>query len=221
MLGILYEDNHLIVINKKVGDIVQGDKSKDEPLSEIVKSYIKRKYKKPGAVFLGVIHRLDRPTSGVILFARTSKALVRMNEQFREKRVQKTYWAIVKNKPKKNSGRLHDYLQKNQQKNKSFIVRDEKGKNAILNYRVLKKLDNYYHLEINPETGRHHQIRVQLANIKCPIKGDVKYGFKRSNINGGIDLHAYKIQFLHPVKKEQIEIIGNPPKNILWNQCCK
>lgn len=216
MLEVLYEDNHLIAVNKKAGDIVQGDRTLDEPLLEIVKSYIKKKYKKPGAVFLGLIHRLDRPTSGVILFARTSKALSRMNKQFREKKVQKTYWAIVKNKPKKKSGTLESYLKKNQEQNKSFIVDATKGKFAVLDYRILKKLDNYYHLEVSPKTGRHHQIRAQLASINCPIRGDVKYGFKRSNPDSGIDLHAFKIQFLHPTKKKEIEIIALPSKNILW-----
>jgi len=172
MLEVLYEDNHLIAINKKSGDIVQGDKTGDAPLSDFVKAYIKKKYNKPGDVFLGTIHRLDRPTSGIVLYARTSKALSRMNEQFREKLVQKTYWAVVDNAPPNSSGTLDNHLQKNQKQNKSYVTKTDGGKHAVLEYKLIKKLDNFYHLEIKPKTGRHHQIRVQLANIGCIIKGD-------------------------------------------------
>jgi len=218
MLDVLYEDNHLIAINKQSGDIVQGDKTGDTPLSDHVKQYIKKKYKKPGDVFLGTIHRLDRPTSGIILFARTSKALIRMNEQFRTNKVQKTYWAIVNNSPPKKSGTLHNYLKKNQRNNKSYITKDD-GKNAILHYQIIKKLDNYYLLKIKPETGRHHQIRVQLANIGCNIKGDLKYGAERSNKNASIHLLAREIEFIHPVKNEKIQITAPAPKDSLWDNC--
>jgi len=212
MLEILYEDNHLIAINKKAGDIVQGDKTGDTPLSDFVKAYIKKKYKKPGEVFLGTIHRLDRPTSGIVLYARTSKALSRMNEQFRNKEVQKTYWAVVNNAPPNTSGTLDNYLQKNEKQNKSFITKGAEGKHAVLDYKLLKKLDNFYHLEIKPKTGRHHQIRVQLANIGCIIKGDLKYGAKSSNKDASINLLAQKLEFTHPVKKEAITIVAPCPK---------
>ena len=216
MLEILYEDNHLIAINKKSGDIVQGDKTGDAPLSDFVKAYIKKKYNKVGEVFLGTIHRLDRPTSGVVLYARTSKALSRMNEQFREKKVQKTYWAVVDNAPANNSGTLDNYLQKNQKQNKSFVTKGSEGKHAVLDYKLLKKLDNFYHLEIKPKTGRHHQIRVQLANIGCIIKGDLKYGAKSSNKDASINLLAQKLEFTHPVKKEAITIVAPAPQNSVW-----
>jgi len=219
MLEILYEDNHLIAINKKAGDIVQGDKTGDTPLSDFVKAYIKKKYKKPGEVFLGTIHRLDRPTSGIVLYARTSKALSRMNEQFREKKVQKTYLAVVDKAPANNSGTLDNYLQKNQKQNKSFVTKGSEGKHAVLDYKLLKKLDNFYHLEIKPKTGRHHQIRVQLANIGCIIKGDLKYGAKSSNKDASINLLAQKLEFTHPVKKEAITIVAPAPKNSVWEAC--
>mgnify|MGYP006089495497 FL=1 len=219
MLEVLYEDNHIIAINKKSGDIVQGDKTGDAPLSDFVKLYIKKKYNKPGEVFLGTIHRLDRPTSGIVLFARTSKALTRMNEQFREKQVQKTYWAIVDNAPANNSGKLENYLQKNQKQNKSYITKGSDGKHAMLDFKLLKKLDNFYHLEIKPKTGRHHQIRVQLAHIGCIIKGDLKYGAKRSNKDASIHLLAQKLEFLHPVKKEPITIVAPTPKDSVWDAC--
>jgi len=219
MLEILYEDNHLIAINKKSGDIVQGDKTGDAPLSDFVKAYIKKKYDKPGEVFLGTIHRLDRPTSGVVLYARTSKALSRMNEQFRNKEVQKTYWAVVNNAPPNTSGTLDNFLQKNEKQNKSFVTKGEEGKHAVLDYKLLKKLDNFYHLEIKPKTGRHHQIRVQLANIGCIIKGDLKYGAKRSNKDASINLLAQKLEFTHPVKKEAITIVAPAPKNSVWEAC--
>ena len=219
MLEVLYEDNHLIAINKKSGDIVQGDKTGDTPLSDFVKAYIKKKYKKPGEVFLGTIHRLDRPTSGIVLYARTSKALARMNKLFREKQVQKTYWAVVDKPTPNNSGTLENYLQKNQKQNKSYVTKGENGKHAILDYNLLKKLDNFYHLEIKPKTGRHHQIRVQLANIGCIIKGDLKYGAKRSNKNASIHLLAQKLEFTHPIKKESITIIAPTPKDSVWDAC--
>lgn len=219
MLEVLYEDNHLIAINKKSGDIVQGDKTGDAPLSNFVKAYIKKKYNKPGEVFLGTIHRLDRPTSGVVLYARTSKALTRMNEQFREKQVQKTYWAVVDNPPPNNSGTLDNYLQKNQKQNKSYVTKEADGKHAVLDFKLLKKLDNFYHLEIKPHTGRHHQIRVQLANIGCIVKGDLKYGAKRSNKDASIHLLAQKLEFLHPVIKEPITIVAPTPKDSVWAAC--
>jgi len=219
MLEVLYEDNHIIAINKKSGDIVQGDKTGDAPLSDFVKAYIKKKYNKPGEVFLGTIHRLDRPTSGVVLYARTSKALTRMNEQFREKQVQKTYWAVVENAPANDSGTLENYLQKNQKQNKSYVTKVADAKHAILDFKLLKKLDNFYHLEIKPKTGRHHQIRVQLAHIGCIIKGDLKYGAKRSNKDASIHLLAQKLEFLHPVKKEPITIVAPAPKDSIWDAC--
>ena len=219
MLEVLYEDNHIIAINKKSGDIVQGDKTGDAPLSDFVKAYIKKKYNKPGEVFLGTIHRLDRPTSGVVLYARTSKALTRMNEQFREKQVQKTYWAVVDKAPANNSGTLENYLQKNQKQNKSYVTKVADAKHAILDFKLLKKLDNFYHLEIKPKTGRHHQIRVQLAHIGCIIKGDLKYGAKRSNKDASIHLLAQKLEFLHPVKKEAISITAPSPKDSVWEAC--
>jgi 23S rRNA pseudouridine1911/1915/1917 synthase len=219
MLEVLYEDNHIIAINKKSGDIVQGDKTGDAPLSDFVKAYIKKKYNKPGEVFLGTIHRLDRPTSGVVLYARTSKALTRMNEQFREKQVQKTYWAVVDNAPANDSGTLENYLLKNQKQNKSYVTKGSDGKHAILNFKMLKKLDNFFHLEIKPKTGRHHQIRVQLAHIGCIIKGDLKYGAKRSNKDASIHLLAQKLEFIHPVKKESITIVATAPKDSIWDAC--
>ena len=219
MLQVLYEDNHLIAVNKNSGDIVQQDKTGDTPLSNFVKAYIKKKYNKPGEVFLGTIHRLDRPTSGIVLFARTSKVLRRMNEQFKNQKVQKTYWAIVNKMPPNNSGTLSNILQKDEKKNKSFITKKVEGKLAILNYKLLKKLDKYYHLEIKPKTGRHHQIRVQLANIGCIIKGDLKYGAKRSNKDASIHLLAQKLEFIHPVTQQEISIIARTPKDNVWQAC--
>ncbi len=217
-LQILFEDNHIIVINKRVGDIVQGDKTGDKPLSEVAKEYIAVKYNKPGKVFLGVVHRLDRPTSGIVIFARTSKALERLNKMLREKTIKKTYWAVVKNSPKKQQDTLIHYLKKNPKNNKSTAYTKEikDSKKAILHYNFLNKSDNYTLLEIDLETGRHHQIRCQLANIGSPIKGDLKYGFNRSNKGGGIHLHARKIEFIHPVKKEKIELTAPVPKDIVW-----
>jgi len=220
-LLVLYEDNHIIVINKRPGDIVQGDKTGDEPLSEIVKQYVKKKYNKPGKVFLGVVHRIDRPTSGIVIFARTSKALSRLNELFSKKLAKKTYWAIIKNQPDKEQGTLEHSLVRNTKQNKSYahIKEVPNSKKAILDYQVLKKLNNYYLLEINLKTGRHHQIRAQLAAINCPIKGDLKYGFDRSNKNGSIHLHARSIEFLHPVRKETINISAPTFEDPIWDAC--
>ena len=217
-LQILHEDNHIIAINKRVGDIVQGDKTGDIPLSEVVKEYIKEKYKKPGEVFLGVVHRLDRPTTGIVVFARTSKALTRLNEMFSNRETQKTYWAIVKNKPEKEQDTLVHFLKRNEKNNtsKAHIKEVEASKKAILDYTLLKQLDNYSALEINLHTGRHHQIRAQLAAIGSPIKGDLKYGFERSNTDGGIHLHARKLNFIHPVTKVTIELIAPTPNDKIW-----
>lgn len=218
-LQILHEDNHIIVINKRVGDIVQGDKTGDKPLSEVVKEYIKDKYNKPGEVFLGVVHRLDRPTSGIVIFARTSKALSRLNEMFSNRETQKTYWAIVKNKPQKIADTLVHYLKRNEKNNtsKAHLKEVPDSKIARLDYKIIQELDSYFALEIDLHTGRHHQIRAQLAAIGCPIKGDLKYGFDRSNPDGGIHLHARKLIFIHPVTKENIEIVAPTPKNSVWN----
>ena len=217
-LQVLFEDNHIIIVNKRSGDITQGDKTGDKPLSDVVKNYIKRKFNKPGNVYLGVVHRLDRPTSGVIIFARTSKALERLNKMLREKKINKTYWAIVKGCPKKEKDTLINFLKKNPKKNKSSVYQHEisGAKRAVLHYQVIQKLDNYSLLEIDLETGRHHQIRVQLSAIGCPIKGDLKYGAKRSNKDASIHLHARKITFEHPVQKELITIIAPTPDDNLW-----
>jgi len=220
-MTVLYEDNHIIAVNKTCSEIVQGDKTGDTPLSEIVKAYIKEKYNKPGEVFLGVTHRLDRPTSGVVLFARTSKALTRLNAMFQShEQIQKTYWAIVQGAPKMPEGRLENWLIRNEQQNKSYIAKPNanNAKKAILNYRTLVRGDNYTLLEIDLETGRHHQIRCQLAAIGCPIKGDLKYGAKRSNPDGGISLHARQIAFIHPVSKQPICITAPVPNDSLWQQ---
>ena len=218
-LQILHEDNHILVVNKRVGDIVQGDKTGDKPLSEIVKEYIKDKYNKPGEVFLGVVHRLDRPTTGIVVFARTSKALTRMNELFSNRETQKTYWAIVKNKPSKSEDKLVHYLKRNEKNNtsKAHIKEVPESKLASLDYKIIAELQNYFALEINLHTGRHHQIRAQLAAIGSPIKGDLKYGFDRSNPDGGIHLHARKLVFIHPVSKENIVIIAPLPNDAVWN----
>lgn len=217
-LQILYEDNHLIAVNKRPGDIVQGDKTGDEPLSEIIKRYVGDKYQKPGAVFLGTIHRLDRPVSGVVLFARTSKALERMNEQFRLREVQKTYWAVTQNTPEPAEGKLIHYLIKKEALNKSFAhVKEIAGSSRCeLDYRVLAHSERYTLIEVSPLTGRHHQIRVQLSTIGCPIKGDLKYGAKRSNPDGSIHLHARKLEFVHPVTKEPVSITAKAPTENLW-----
>ena len=218
-LQILHEDNHIIAINKRIGDIVQGDKTGDKPLSEVVKEYIKEKYNKPGEVFLGVVHRLDRPTTGIVVFARTSKALTRLNELFSNRETQKTYWAIVKNKPEKEQDTLVHFLKRNEKNNtsKAHIHEVPDSKLASLEYQIIKELTNYTALEIQLHTGRHHQIRAQLAAIGCPIKGDLKYGFDRSNPDGGINLHARRLVFIHPVSKEVLEIIAPTPKDSIWN----
>jgi len=218
-LQILFEDNHIIVVNKRCGDIVQGDKTGDTPLSEIIKSFIKEKYNKPGNVFLGVPHRLDRPTSGALIFAKTSKSLTRLNKLFKEGKIEKYYLAITKNKPKKAEDTLIHWLKKNEKTNKSihFIKETGKAKKAIMHYKMIRELDRYYVLEIKLETGRHHQIRCQLKAIGCPIKGDLKYGYDRSNDDGGIDLHAKKIIFEHPVTKKLITIEAPVRNTKIWN----
>jgi len=219
-LLVLYEDNHLIAVKKEPGSIVQSDKTGDETLAEEVKAYIKRKYKKPGDVFLGIVHRLDRPVGGVIVFARTSKALTRMNELFREKKISKTYWAIVEEKPPREDGQLVNWLKKNQEKNRSraYDIEVKDSKKAELTYRLMGRSKHYYYIEVHPKTGRHHQIRVQLAHLGCKIKGDVKYGAKRTNKDGSIHLFARSLSFIHPVKKEKLIIRSNPPMGPLWNE---
>ena len=220
-LQVLFEDNHIIVVNKRPGDIVQGDKTGDLPLSEIVKAYIAEKYNKPGAVYLGVVHRLDRPTSGIVVFARTSKALTRLNKLFADRATKKTYWALVKNPPPKDSDTLVHYLKRNPKQNKSYAHLKEvpDSKKAILSYIVVKALDSYFLLEIDLQTGRHHQIRSQLSAIGSPIKGDLKYGFDRSNKDASIHLHSRSLGFIHPVKKEEIIVLAAPPDESLWNAC--
>ncbi len=218
-LNVLYEDNHLLVINKPAGELVQGDETGNEPLVERCKKYIKEKYNKPGEVFLGVVHRLDRPVSGVVIFARTSKALERMNELFRERETKKIYWALIKNKPKQESGTLVHWLLKNEKNNKvtAFAKENKDGQRSELNYRLLKHQSGFYLLEVNPITGRPHQIRVQLSSMRCPIVGDVKYGYEHPNVDHSICLHARQLQFVHPVKKENISIVAALPKNEFWN----
>jgi len=218
-MTVLYEDNHIIAVNKTCNEIVQGDKTGDTPLSETVKAYIKQKYNKPGEVFLGVTHRLDRPTSGVVLFARTSKALTRLNEMFKShEQIRKTYWAIVQGTPKVPEARLENWLVRNEAQNKSYIAKPgaKEAKQAVLSYKTLVRGDYYTLLEVNLETGRHHQIRCQLAAIGCPVKGDLKYGAKRSNPDGGICLHARRIEFVHPVSKQEICITAPVPDDALW-----
>lgn len=216
---VLYEDNHLLVVNKLPGEIVQGDKTGDQPLSEKAKNYIKEKYKKPGAVFLGVTHRIDRPVSGIVIFARTSKSLERMNALFRDKRIQKTYWAVVKKAPPHTEAHLLRFLWKNEKLNKSFVrpPGDKQALESTLDYKLLDHSDHFFLLELNPHTGRHHQIRVMLSDIGCPIKGDLKYGFPRSNEDGSIHLHARAVRFEHPVTHEQVYIQAPPPiSDPLW-----
>ena len=218
-ITVLHEDNHTIVINKRPSDIVQGDKTGDEPLPDKIKRYLKDKYNKPGNVFCGVVHRLDRPTSGAIVFARTSKALERLNKQFRDKETNKVYWAIVETKPPKKQDRLVNWLKKNEKQNKSYVQKDAStgGKEAILTYHLLASSDKYHLLKIELETGRHHQIRCQLANIGCIIKGDVKYGARRSNKDASIHLHARTLSFNHPTTQEEITITAPTPDDSLWN----
>jgi 23S rRNA pseudouridine1911/1915/1917 synthase len=215
---ILYEDNHIIIVNKRSSDLVQGDGTGDESLDNIVRSYIKEKYKKPGDVFLGVVHRLDRPVSGCVVYARTSKALSRLSELFRTRDVKKTYWAIVTDRPPAEEGVLSNWLKKNEQQNKSYVYDKEvKGsKLAELSYLVLARSEKYYLLEVDLQTGRHHQIRAQLAAAKCPIKGDLKYGAPRSNEGGGISLHSRKVTFMHPVKNEEISVVAPLPADRIW-----
>ena len=216
MNRIIYEDNHLIAVTKKSGEIVQGDKTGDKPLSEEIKSYLKTKYKKPGNVFLGTIHRLDRPTSGIVLFAKTSKSLSRMNELFKNKKVQKTYYAVTEDKPNKEKGVIISLLKKNQKQNKSYITKLDDGKKSELEYELIEKLQNYFLIRVKPKTGRHHQIRVQLSSIGCKIKGDIKYGAKRANKDKSICLHSHSISFVHPVKNELINLKCDFPKNDIW-----
>ncbi len=217
-MTVVYEDNHIIIVNKTASEIVQGDKTGDIPLSETVKQYLKEKYNKPGNVFVGVAHRLDRPVSGLVVFAKTSKALSRLNEMFKNSEVKKTYWAIIKTPPKEIEGELINYLVRNERQNKSYAHDQEvsNSKKAILHYRLIGKSENYYLLEIDLKTGRHHQIRCQLAKMGCPIKGDLKYGFPRSNPDGSICLHARYVRFVHPVSKEQIEVAAPVPEGNLW-----
>ena len=214
-MTVVYEDNHIIVVNKTASEIVQADKTGDTPLSETVKQYLKEKYQKPGNVFLGVTHRLDRPVSGLVIFAKTSKALTRLNEMFRTSEVKKTYWAVVKNAPE---GELVHFLVRNEKQNKSYAYDKEvpNSKKAILHYRLIGHSENYYLLEVDLKTGRHHQIRCQLAKMGCPIKGDLKYGSPRSNPDGSICLHARRVRFVHPVSKELIELEAPLPEGNLW-----
>jgi 23S rRNA pseudouridine1911/1915/1917 synthase len=217
--AVLYEDNHIIIVNKRSSDLVQGDGTGDEPLDDIVRAYIREKYNKPGDVFLGVVHRLDRPVSGCVVYARTSKALSRLSELFRTREVRKTYWAIVSERPPAEEGTLSSYLKKNESQNKSYVYNTEvKGsKLAELSYRVLARSERYYLVEVDLQTGRHHQIRAQLAAAGCPIKGDLKYGSKRSNEGGGISLHSRRVSFVHPVKKEEITVEAPLPDDRIWN----
>ena len=218
-MTVVYEDNHLIIVNKTASEIVQGDKTGDTPLSETVKQYIKEKYAKPGNVFLGVVHRLDRPVSGLVVFAKTSKALARLNEMFRNSEVKKTYWAIVKQRPPQDEGELVNYLVRNEKQNKSYAYDKEvkNSKKAVLHYSLIGHSQNYFLLEVDLKTGRHHQIRCQLAKMGCPIKGDLKYGFARSNPDGSICLHAHRVKFVHPVSKELIDVTAPLPPGNLWN----
>ena len=217
-MTVVYEDNHIIVVNKTASEIVQADKTGDTPLSETVKQYLKEKYHKPGNVFIGVTHRLDRPVSGLVIFAKTSKALTRLNEMFRTSEVKKTYWAVVKNAPEETEGELVHFLVRNEKQNKSYAYDKEvpKSKKAVLDYRLIGRSENYYLLEVDLKTGRHHQIRCQLAKMGCPIKGDLKYGSPRSNPDGSICLHARRVRFTHPVSKELIELEAPLPEGNLW-----
>ena len=217
-MTVVYEDNHIIIVNKTASEIVQGDKTGDVPLSETVKQYLKEKYHKPGNVFIGVTHRLDRPVSGLVVFAKTSKALSRLNEMFKNSEVKKTYWAIVKQTPAETEGELVNYLVRNEKQNKSYAYDTEKpgSKKAILHYRLIARSDNYSLLEVDLKTGRHHQIRCQLAKMGCPIKGDLKYGFPRSDPDGSICLHARRVRFVHPVSKELIDVVAPVPSDNLW-----
>lgn len=219
-MNILYEDNHIIVVNKQCCELVQGDSTGDITLSDKVKKYLADKYNKPGDVFLGVVHRLDRPVSGLVLFARTSKALTRLNRMFREKEITKKYIAVVRDRPPAEEGKLRHWLKKNEKQNKSYAYeREVKGsKEALLTYKLASRTDRYYVIEIDLHTGRHHQIRCQLAAAGCPIKGDLKYGFPRSNNDGSISLHAWKLSFVHPVKKGKMEIVAPLPSGDIWSK---
>ncbi len=218
-IDILYEDNHIIIINKKPSEIVQGDETGDEPLSDRVKAYIKQKYNKPGDVFLGVIHRLDRPVSGAVMFARTSKALARINEMLKERTITKIYWAVVKQRPPQEEGKLLHYLRKDNEKNRTYASDHptKEGKKAELDYMLINQSDNYSLLEIRLHTGRHHQIRAQLAKIGSPVKGDMKYGYDRPNPDRSIHLHSRMLEFVHPVSSEHISVIAPTPKEVLWD----
>jgi len=217
-MQVVYEDNHIIIVFKQSGEIVQGDKTGDRPLSETVKEYIKAKYHKPGNVFLGVVHRLDRPVAGLVVFARTSKALARLNEMFRKGDIHKTYWAITKNMPKEPQATLTNWIVRNERQNKSYAYDREvpDSKKALLSYRVIGHTDHYHLLEVHLMTGRHHQIRCQLAHIGCPIKGDLKYGAQRSNPDGSISLLSHEMTFVHPVSKETIQVVAPLPDDNLW-----
>ncbi|MCX4292530.1 MULTISPECIES: RluA family pseudouridine synthase [unclassified Prevotella] len=219
-MTVLYEDNHIIIVNKESGEIVQGDKTGDTPLSDIVKAYIKEKYAKPGNVFLGVVHRLDRPVSGIVVFARTSKALSRLNEMFRDGEVHKTYWAISRNTPERDEGTLTGWIVRNERQNKSYVYDREvpQSKKAMLMYKVIGRSDNYTLMEVRLMTGRHHQIRCQLAAMGCPIKGDLKYGARRSNPDGSISLMARRIEFVHPVSKNTVSVEAPLPSDNLWRE---
>lgn len=217
-MNLLYEDNHIIIVNKEPGEIVQGDKTGDKPLSEILKEWLKEKYNKPGNVFLGVVHRLDRPVGGVVIFAKTSKALARLNQMLREGQIKKTYWAITRNIPPKEKDVITHYITSTEKNNKSYasIAPRQGAKEARLSYELISKSDNYNLLEINLMTGRKHQIRVQLSAIGCPIKGDLKYGDKRSNPDGSISLLAHKIEFIHPISKQLVSVVAPLPDDNLW-----
>lgn len=218
---VLYEDNHIIIVNKQVGELVQSDKTGDSTLAETVKTYIKKKYNKPGDVFLGIVHRLDRPVSGAIIFARTSKALTRINKMLKDREIEKTYWAVSQKYPQLEEGTLVHYITRNEKKNKSHAHDHEcrNSKKAILHYKLLSRTKNFYLLEIKLETGRHHQIRCQLAKVDCIIKGDLKYGARRSNKEGGIHLHSRHVSFIHPVSKEKISVTAPPPSgDNLWKE---
>lgn len=221
-MTVLYEDNHIIIVNKSSSEIVQADKTGDTPLSEMVKAFLKEKYNKQGNVYIGVTHRLDRPVSGIVVFAKTSKALSRLNDMFAKKDVKKTYWAIVCKMPPQEEGQLVNYLVKNEKQNKSYAYDKEvpNSKKSILNYKLISKSDRYCLLEVDLQTGRHHQIRCQLAKIGCVIKGDLKYGAERSNKDGSISLHARSISFTHPVSKQEINVVAPCPNDELWNYFC-
>lgn len=222
-MEVVYEDNHIIIVNKASGEIVQGDKTGDRPLSETVKEYIKKEYCKPGSVFLGVVHRLDRPVFGLVVFAKTSKSLSRLNEMFRGGDVHKTYWAIIKNRPTESEGELVHWIVRNEKQNKSYAYDKEvpNSKKAVLKYKVIGHSDHYTLLEVHLFTGRHHQIRCQLAKMGCPIKGDLKYGASRSNADGSISLQAHQIAFVHPVSKKKICVVAPVPNDILWKEIAK